>query len=109
MQKLLKERVEDDDDLEDAVSLWWQMMAQVVRFAEPKRGGSEPGKRANVDRAFSDAHRRYMLRYFWPADVARPGTTTYSPTQPDSSFERRLRMARAVFDRISKGVCAANP
>ena len=89
--------------------MWSQMMAQVVTFAEPKRGGSEPGKRAKVDRAFSDAHRRYMLRYFWPADVTRPGTTAYGPTQPDSAFERRSRMPRAVFDRTSKGVGAANP
>lgn len=86
MQKFLKELVEDDDDMKDAASLWWEMMAQVVTFAEPMPGGSEPGKRANVDRAFSDAYRRYMLRYFWPADVARPGTTEYGPTQPELAF-----------------------
>lgn len=36
MQKLLKELIEDDDDKVDAASLWWQMIALVVKSAEPK-------------------------------------------------------------------------
>ncbi|KAE8906073.1 hypothetical protein PF002_g28427 [Phytophthora fragariae] len=51
-----------------------------------KRGGSEPGKAANLDRDFQAAHLRLWKDYFCE-----------NPTYPEKLFRRRNRMSRALF------------
>lgn len=94
-----------------AVALWWQMVALVTCFAASatrKGGGSRPGKAKNVFRDFAGAHSRYMLRYFWPADMLRPGTADYGPSQPESAFTRRFRLPRHIFNRVFTGVVSTS-
>ncbi|KAE8887969.1 hypothetical protein PF003_g27982 [Phytophthora fragariae] len=58
-----------------------------------KRGGSEPGKAANLDRAFQAAHLRLWKDYFCE-----------NPTYPEKLFRRRNRMSRALFERLMGAV-----
>lgn len=84
------------------------MMGQIGSCTDEKRGGSEPGNRRNVSRAFGKAHERYMIRYFWSTNSPGPGTTEDGPTQTEWSLERRFRIPRTVFNKLSSGVCSAN-
>ena len=52
MQKFLEELKEGNDDEEHAASLGWLLMAQAASSAEPKTGGSEPGRSGNVDHCY---------------------------------------------------------
>ncbi|KAE9068934.1 hypothetical protein PF010_g26861 [Phytophthora fragariae] len=58
-----------------------------------KRGGSEPGKAANLDRDFQAAHLRLWKDYFCE-----------NPTYPEKLFRRRNRMSRALFERLMGAV-----
>ncbi|GMF49542.1 unnamed protein product [Phytophthora fragariaefolia] len=58
-----------------------------------KRGGSEPGKAANLDHDFQAAHLRLWNDYFCE-----------KPTYPEKLFRRRNRMSRALFERLMGAV-----
>lgn len=96
----------NDDDEEMAIAFWTQMvqLSLFTDLSSNKHGGSMPGKRANIPRNYADAHKRYMLKYFWPSNVFRPGTNEKGPEQPEAVFERRFRMPRLIFSRITNAV-----
>jgi hypothetical protein len=52
-------------------------------------GGSRVGRMRNVERGFDDAINRLKYNYFGP-----------TPKYNDGLFARRIRMPRAIFDRI---------
>ncbi|KAE8962546.1 hypothetical protein PF010_g19986 [Phytophthora fragariae] len=58
-----------------------------------KRGGSEPGKAANLDRDFQAAHLRLWKDCFCE-----------NPTYPEKLFRRRNRMSHALFERLMSAV-----
>lgn len=102
--QVLKEADEENNEAMSA-AIWFQM-ASVACLTGRKlqRGGSLPGKSANVQRNFEAAHYNYMVKYFWPGNLMRPGTNQRGPEQSESSFERRFRMPRSVFNVIFEKV-----
>jgi hypothetical protein len=62
-----------------------------------KRGGSRPGRSANLEREHAQGHERLNKDYF--ADV---------PVYTDFQFRRRFRMSRPLFERVLEGVLASD-
>ena len=62
-----------------------------------RKGGSHPGRRPNLARAWRDVEPRLNRQYFGP-----------NPTNPESYFRRRLRMNKALFNRVFQGVVHAD-
>ncbi|KAG3061060.1 hypothetical protein PC122_g19785 [Phytophthora cactorum] len=54
-----------------------------------KHGGSEPGKAANIARAFSTANEQLLRRYF-----------TENPLYDDKTYACRYRMPKLLFMRV---------
>ncbi|KAE9200091.1 hypothetical protein PF004_g19102 [Phytophthora fragariae] len=84
----------DDDDL----------LAQQVLFSTPKedvarrRGGPQPGKRANKDLEFQARYKRFIQQYFAP-----------NPVYDELDFRRRNRMSKSLFSRVLDDVLEADP
>ncbi|DBA03196.1 TPA: hypothetical protein N0F65_003916 [Lagenidium giganteum] len=68
-----------------------------LRCLEPRRGGSRPGKRANIDRSHAEGHARLFADYF-----------AYDAVYTTATFQRRFRMPRDVFVRIHDAVVACD-
>ncbi|KAE8958517.1 hypothetical protein PR002_g30841 [Phytophthora rubi] len=89
--------LDEDDDDDD-------LLAQQVLFSTPKedvarrRGGSQPGKRANKDRDFQARYKRFVQQYFAPNSV-----------YDELDFRRRNRMSKPLFSRVLDGVLEADP
>ncbi|KAE8977619.1 hypothetical protein PF011_g23580, partial [Phytophthora fragariae] len=89
--------LDEDDDDDD-------LLAQQVLFSTPKedvarrRGGSQPGKRANKDRDFQARYKRFVQQYFAPNSV-----------YDELDFRRRNRMSKSLFSRVLDGVLEADP
>lgn len=84
-----------------AAAFWLQMIGMALSIsAKKQKGVSLPGKSPNIDRDYARTHTYYMLKYFWPQNMRRPGTLQFGPQQPESAFERRFRMPRLVFNRV---------
>ncbi|KAE9346436.1 hypothetical protein PF008_g8275 [Phytophthora fragariae] len=85
---------EDDDDL----------LAQQVLFSTPKedvarrRGGPQPGKRANKDLEFQARYKRFVQQYFAP-----------NPVYDELDFRRRNRMSKSLFSRVLDDVLEGDP
>jgi len=96
------------DDHEAMAVAFWLQMASIATLATVRKphGGSEKGKSPNITRDYSSAHLHYMIKYFWPSTHTRPGTNQRGPAQPETSFERRFRMSRAIFNRVCTAVVA---
>lgn len=100
------DEAEEQDAEALAVALWSHMVRITQQVAPRAHGGSRPGKSANKHRPYEAAHNHYMARYFWPADVRRPGSQEFGPRETEETFERRFRMPRLVFNRVFLGVVA---
>ena len=104
LQTFLAEAAELDDE-GHAIAFWWHMVASTILEDEKRKaGGSQLGKAPNIERHFNASHRRYMLKYFWPSDIMRPGSRCFGPEQPEKAFETRFRMPRSVFNTIFQSV-----
>ena len=62
-------------------------------FALLKRGGSHPGRAANLNRDFQSGHDYIYQDYF-----------SDNPVYPASLFRRRFRMRREIFMRIHNSI-----
>lgn len=89
-----------DAEEEMVVSFWLQMVQIALNMSSLQHGGSERGKAANIERDYCAAHQRYMLKYFWPQHLCRPNSAQKGPEQSETTFERRFRMPRRVFNRV---------
>jgi hypothetical protein len=78
------------------VDLMMDLMEDSDEESEREWGtGSRPGKAANKARDFKGAYERLFKNYF---------STDPPPVYNDTDFERRFRMPRAVFNRISEKI-----
>ena len=76
-----------NDDEEFAVAFWMQMVQICILDDlqnQRTHGGSTPGKSPNIQRNYSVAHTRYIMQYFWPQEMLRPGTRMRGPEQNES-------------------------
>ncbi|KAE8996242.1 hypothetical protein PR003_g18914 [Phytophthora rubi] len=83
------------DDEEDFILL---LLSAQRTPLKRKRGGSKPGKAANLDRDFEAAHARLWKDYF-----------SENPTYPAGLFRRRNRMSRDLFVRLMDAVVEHDP
>ena len=92
---------EDDDELTSAI---WLHMTMIVVSQGAERPGwraSRPGKRANIFRDFTGAHRRLMLDYFWDKEKPRDDCSgEKGPVYPAVFFEIRFRMPPSLFRKL---------
>jgi hypothetical protein len=65
---------------------------------QPRRGGSKPGKRPNLNRCFEMGNANILRDYF-----------VDDPVYSDELFRRRFRMSKGLFHRISEAVIKATP
>lgn len=71
-----------------------------------KHSGSLTGKSGNIERDYAGAHSHFMMKYFWPSNQELPGSNSFVPVQPESSFERRFEMSRQLFNLVRVNVFA---
>jgi len=95
-----------DEEEAQCAGMWWQMMVQAMFIlqAAGAKGGSVKGKSGNIQRKHHATHVRYMEKYFWPSSSVNPSTGANRPSHPESTFERRFRMPRTVFNALFQGV-----
>ncbi|KAE9023630.1 hypothetical protein PR002_g11670 [Phytophthora rubi] len=100
----LKRVLAEFEELDDAESSE-MLVLHALRGAEgvithpvkKQRGGSVPGRAANVDRDREAGHARLIADYFAP-----------NPVYNSRLFRRRFRMPPAMFDRVLEGVREAD-
>lgn len=96
-----------DDSILFTAALWFHMriVATVSTVKKKTWGGSPPEKRPNVFCDFQSAHRRLIVDYFWPEDIARDDSSNQAGQMFSAEkFERRFRMPRYIFDGIFSAV-----
>ncbi|XP_055589264.1 uncharacterized protein LOC129741548 [Uranotaenia lowii] len=72
----------------------WLVLAQAaIRKQSRSRGGSQPGKRPNINRQAQDGAKRLMADYFSESSV-----------YTDEQFRRRFRMGRKLFLEVANKV-----
>lgn len=92
---------------EDAhcAAMWWQMRLQALFIMEAAvaKGGSMKGKSGNIQRKHHATHVRFIEKYFWPSSSLNLSTGANGPAHPESTFERRFRLPRVVFNALFRG------
>jgi hypothetical protein len=91
-----EEEEEEDDDEEEELLIALLLLCEEDEVI--KRGGSAPGKSANLVRDFDGAYERICKDYFGE-----------NPLYPEKIFERRFRMSRNLFLRITSAIREQNP
>ena len=81
------------DDEENEVVIRIFVVAVEEDEAEPKRGGSRPGKKGSTNREWATGHMLLFNDYF-----------SHQPTNDDVAFRRHFRMQRGLFQTIVHGV-----
>lgn len=101
----------DAADEESFVVSFWFHMVGLACLEDTRRtsGGSIPGKSPNIYREYAGTHMFYMVKYFWPSDQARPGTSDRGPQQPEATFETRFRMPKNFFILILHTIIPDSP
>lgn len=56
----------------DNLSIFWDNY-------EAHQGRSAKGKKSNLERHFSEGHKKIVLDYFWPENKLRPGLMLTGP------------------------------
>ena len=89
------------DSEEEMVVVFCMQMCSFSLAASEKRqhGGSLNGKVPNKQRNYAAVPVHYIKKYFWPSDQLRPNTTSYGTEKSESTFERRFRMSRTIFNK----------
>ncbi|CEO99784.1 DDE Tnp4 domain-containing protein [Plasmodiophora brassicae] len=86
-----------DDDIEDVAQTFFEVADEAERV-DRKRGGSRPGRSANLERDREAGAARIYLDYF-----------SDNPVYGDRVFRRRFRMRRELFKRVVDGVTETDP
>ncbi|PXF42406.1 hypothetical protein BWQ96_07847 [Gracilariopsis chorda] len=78
---------EKDEETAFAVAFWNQTVSQSVLYFQDSSTyrGSFPGKQPKIEKNHDQMHHFYMMKYFWPRDIARPGCDAKGPQQSESS------------------------
>lgn len=98
---------QDEDDDQFIIALWLHITEITLYNRGKKRDSSIPGKPGNGEQYYEEAHKRYMLKYFWPLEKPRPldqeipsVMKSYGPNAPEREFGRRFRMAREISSNV---------
>ena len=99
VQRLVQAAQEDDDEAETVAlsSANAAMRAAMDEQQEKKRGGSQTGKRANIER------NRHAADQQLHKDCSAP-----NPIYSDAVFRHRFRMSRRLFNRLVDGATSAD-
>jgi hypothetical protein len=96
--RLAEEEMEEEEEEEDLLLLLLLLNAdEEEEGIKKKRGGSVPGKKANLERDFEGGFQRIYSDYF-----------SDDPLFPESTFRRRFRMSKELFLRITTAVRSKN-
>lgn len=75
-----------------------------------QRGGSRPGRSANVEREFIVRHTRIMRDYFWPLHQLRNDHSLLrGPVYNEQTFERRFTVSKRILDNLFSRTILKSP